>query len=98
MPIGTIFANPVTYTYCILLLEWLLKFLKYVSLTALFVSGILEDFYKMCGTIYLAAKLFKPGMRPAHAWFLRIALSVNVGMHVCVCIYPPPRLLITIVA
>ena len=27
------------------------------------------------------------------AWFLRIALSTNVGMHVFVC--PPPRLLIT---
>ena len=29
-------------------------------------------------------------------WFLRIALSVNVGMHVfvCVCVSPSPRLLI----
>ena len=37
--------------------------------------------------------LFKPGVLwPAHTWFLRIALSTNVGMHVyvcvCVCVRP----------
>ena len=39
--------------------------------------------------------LFKPGVLwLAHTWFLRIALSANVGMHVYVCV-PAPRLLIT---
>ena len=41
-------------------------------------------------------KFVKPGVRRAvHAWFLRIALSMNVGMCVCVCVCLPPRLLIT---
>ena len=31
----------------------------------------------------------------ASAWLTRITLSTNVGMHVCVCVCPPPRLLIT---
>ena len=37
-------------------------------------------------------KIFKPGRRPARAWFLRIALSVCVcvcvWMCVCVCVRP----------
>ena len=28
-------------------------------------------------------------MRPARAWFLRIALSMNVGTRVCVCVSAP---------
>ena len=39
--------------------------------------------------------LFKPGACQQHTWFLRIALSTNIGMRVCVCVCLPPRLLIT---
>ena len=46
------------------------------------------------------ACVFKLGAcrpRPVHAWFLIIALSVNVYMHmlVCLCVCPPLRLLLT---
>ena len=34
----------------------------------------------------------RAGLWPAHAWFLEI---VSVRMSVCVCVCPPPRLLIT---
>ena len=35
------------------------------------------------------------GRRPAHTWFLKIDLVRIVSMHVCVCVCPRPRLLIT---
>ena len=37
------------------------------------------------------------GLWLARVWFLRIALSANVGIHVCVCapVCPAPGLLIT---
>ena len=36
----------------------------------------------------VASLTFKPGARPARAWFLRMALSANVCMcvYVCVCV------------
>ena len=36
------------------------------------------------------------GCRPAHAWFLKIVcMRVHAYMCACVCVSPPPRLLIT---
>ena len=41
--------------------------------------------------------VFKPGVRPARAWFLEIDPVRIVGMRacVCVCVCPHPRLSIT---
>ena len=42
---------------------------------------------------------FKSGicqLRLAHIWFLKIvSVWVSVSMHVCLCVYPHPRLLIS---
>ena len=35
------------------------------------------------------------GRRPAHAWFLKIDPVWIVGMHLCMCVCPHLRLLIT---
>ena len=49
--------------------------------------------YIAIGLILLTNKQFlnqaRTGLWPAHAWFLRIALSANVGMRVCVCVSAP---------
>ena len=37
----------------------------------------------------------RAGRRPARAWFLKIDSVRIVGMRVCVCVCPRPRLLIT---
>ena len=46
------------------------------------------------------SKIFKPGARRPHAWFLRIAsvrelLYVCLCVCLCVCVCPPPRISIT---
>ena len=49
--------------------------------------------YIAIGLILLANKQFlnqaRAGLWLARAWFLRIALSTNVSMRVCVCVSAP---------
>jgi len=52
--------------------------------------------YLSCCLTVQAYDIIKPGMhRLAHAWFLEIAFVHDVSMHVCLCVCPPPRLLVT---
>ena len=41
------------------------------------------------------SEVFKPGACQPHAWFLKIDPMRIVGMRVCVCVCPRPRLLMT---
>ena len=48
----------------------------------------------MCATAGKDKTLFL-NQACASTWLTRITLSTNVGMHIYVCVCPPPRLLIT---
>ena len=45
--------------------------------------------------LWLFLNQVRGSLWPACAWFLSVALFVNVSMRVCVCVCPPPRLSIT---
>ena len=65
--------------------------------------GLLNKYLGCSGVNGFVSTIFKKqllnqaraGLWPVRAWFLKIDPVRIVGMHVCVCVCPRPRLLIT---
>ena len=59
----------------------------------IFESGIIISKFTFGCLVFLNQP--RAGLRPACTWFLKIEPVRIICMYVCVCVCPPPRLLIT---